>query len=643
MKRWKILSRFDQALSHPLPLVLGAWLILSSTRFPVTVFALTVLLYASIARDDSWLAAAVLLACFLIPTGLSSETMREGRVITVRNNYVVVSNHGSKLLVYTRAKPILDSTISFDGVSVLIEPSKGFYQFDFSSYCRLQGITCSISPDTIKEIKPTYSLRGHLMAHILNSGSPHTEELLEILFHIHSDGTFQGIFADRSFSLAGVLVFLRLLLKYFFYEADRKRILTGITIVLAIAFHFPYLLTQRLISFGLERAGFRGMKKQGLSFLIGLRLFPWVIHSASFLIPAVYTFSSSNHRKDLSERFFWGMQMESLLFYTVKPMELLAFRFLMPVTGAVWILALLEALTSIPFTSPVSFLDHCLGILNWISLPGTMLGGGLLAYGLLQLSLRNGPHCMKQRCALFLLFQITGLFHPFAELTFINVGQGDSILIRGSLGTSDILIDTGKPTQWNAVKTMLEAKGIKQLDALIITHSDNDHSGNQQNVIDTFHPKQVFTSHHDPLSIGALKLYDLNPLTSEDENESSITDYCFLNGMKVLLMGDASSDTEAAILHRYPKLSCDIVKLSHHGSHTGSSEKFLNTVRPKLGIISSGVYSIYHHPSPEVIARLNNRRIPYLDTKTEGDISIICLPFANVLLTSNGKLDIIRV
>ena len=75
MKRWKILSRFDHALSHPLPLVLGAWLILSSTRFPVTVFALTVLLYASIARDDSWLVAAALLACFLIPTGFSSETM----------------------------------------------------------------------------------------------------------------------------------------------------------------------------------------------------------------------------------------------------------------------------------------------------------------------------------------------------------------------------------------------------------------------------------------------------------------------------------------------------------------------------------------------------------------------------------------
>ena len=643
MKRSKITSHFEALGSHSVLLVLGAWLILSAHRFPFTTFACAVVFYALVSRDRTWPAAMLILALYLLPTGFSSETMRQGRVTAVRDRYAVVTDHGHNMLVYTRSRPILDSTIRFDGIPVLIEPSSGFYKFDFADYCRRQGITLSVSPDTIEEVQPTHSLRGLLMKHILRSGSPHTDQLLEILFQIRSEDTFQGIFADRSFSLAGVLVFLRFLLKYWFCEPKRTRILTGITIVLAIVFHFPYLLTQRLISMGLEQAGLKGRTRQGISFLIGLRLYPWVTQSASFLIPAVYAFTGASQHTGRLERFFRGMQMESILFHTVRPLELLAFSVLMPVSGLVWMLALFEALSGIPFTVPVQPIDRCFDLLRWITLPGTMLGGGLVFYLLLSAGIRSGPNRLKLRCALFLLFQSFGLFHPFAEVTFINVGQGDSILIRGPLSTSDILIDTGKPSQWNAVETILEAKGIRRLDVLIITHGDQDHSGNQEQVIETFHPKQVITSHHEPLISGFLSLYDLNPVVNADENESSITDYLLLNGMKLLLMADASKKTEEAIIRQYPNLSCDLLKLAHHGSHTGTSEKFLNTVRPYLGIISSGAYSIYHHPSPEVTERLKNHRIPYLNTREEGDISILCLMRFNVLLTSRGKIAIIRV
>ena len=162
-------------------------------------------------------------------------------------------------------------------------------------------------------------------------------------------------------------------------------------------------------------------------------------------------------------------------------------------------------------------------------------------------------------------------------------------------------------------------------------------------MIDTFHPKTVITEHHEPFSCGFLKLFDLNPIQSDDENESSITDYLLLNGMRVLLMADADKNTEEAIVLNYPNLSVDLLKASHHGSDTGSSDRLLNTAKPFLVIISSGAYSIYHHPSPKVITRLSARRIPWLDTKQEGDISIFCFPFFNVLLTAGGKIAIIRL
>ena len=94
------------------------------------------------------------------------------------------------------------------------------------------------------------------------------------------------------------------------------------------------------------------------------------------------------------------------------------------------------------------------------------------------------------------------------------------------------------------------------------------------------------------------------------------------------------------MIRNYTNLHCDVLKLSHHGSDTGSCDDFLDQVQPRLGIISSGPYSIYHHPSPDTIQRLLKRHIPYLDTKVEGDITILCLPFhLNLLITSRGTIS----
>ena len=134
MKRSKITSHFEALGSHSVLLVLGAWLILSAHRFPFTTYACAVVFYALVSRDRTWPAAMLILALYLLPTGFSSETMRQGRVITVRDRYAVVTDHGHNMLVYTRSRPILDSTIRFDGIPVLIEPSSGFYKFDFAGF-----------------------------------------------------------------------------------------------------------------------------------------------------------------------------------------------------------------------------------------------------------------------------------------------------------------------------------------------------------------------------------------------------------------------------------------------------------------------------------------------------------------------------
>ena len=242
---------------------------------------------------------------------------------------------------------------------------------------------------------------------------------------------------------------------------------------------------------------------------------------------------------------------------------------------------------------------------------------------------------------MFLLFQLFGLFHPLAEITFINVGQGDAILVRAPFRTADILVDTGKPSQWNALNGFLEGKGIRRLNTMVITHADKDHSGNMDTVKKEYRPKQVITEHQPEIHAGMYTFYDLNEIRNEDENESSIVLFFRMNGKKILLMGDSTVHTEDTLVRSGIDLQADFLKLSHHGSHTGSGDLFLDTVQPKLAIVSSGAYEIYHHPSPETIERLNKRHIPYLDTKEEGDISVFCLPGCCLLLTSRLHFELL--
>ena len=242
---------------------------------------------------------------------------------------------------------------------------------------------------------------------------------------------------------------------------------------------------------------------------------------------------------------------------------------------------------------------------------------------------------------LLVIFQVTGLFHPCMELSIINVGQGDSILIRAPFNSDNILIDTGKPSAYNSLNTFLKSKSIHTLNTMIITHSDNDHSGNQENVEKDYIVKQVITTHQKDIKSSVFDLFDINTITSDDENESSIVNIINLNGNQVCLMGDATEETERDIINNNPNLSCDILKLGHHGSKTSSSDKFLDTVKPKLALISSGSYSLYHHPSPEVIQKLLKRHISFLDTKESGDITILCFYHFNIFITSRFEIGLL--
>lgn len=133
-------------------------------------------------------------------------------------------------------------------------------------------------------------------------------------------------------------------------------------------------------------------------------------------------------------------------------------------------------------------------------------------------------------------------------------------------------------------------------------------------------------------------MYQINPISNEDTNESSLVFITKLNGLNYLIMGDATKTSEKEILKNYPSLNADIIQAGHHGSKTSSSEEFIEAIKPSIGIFSCGNYSLYHHPSVEVVALFNALKIQTFNTYDVGDITIIFLPIGNLLITSSYRI-----
>ena len=240
---------------------------------------------------------------------------------------------------------------------------------------------------------------------------------------------------------------------------------------------------------------------------------------------------------------------------------------------------------------------------------------------------------------------------------YIDVGQGDSILLSSPNRKENILIDTGgkisyEKEKWKERKnknisdniiTFLRKLGINKLDYLIVTHGDYDHMGEAINLVNNFKVEKVifncgeindlekklikvlnkkkieYYSCIKELSINNNKVYFLNTKEYENENDNSSVIYTKLNGYKFIFMGDAGVEKEKDILDKYNLSNIDVLKVGHHGSKTSTSKKFIDEIKPKYSIISVGKNNRYGHPNKEVLDTLNDSKI----YRTDQDGSIM--------------------
>ncbi|MEQ8822195.1 MAG: DNA internalization-related competence protein ComEC/Rec2 [Sumerlaeia bacterium] len=243
---------------------------------------------------------------------------------------------------------------------------------------------------------------------------------------------------------------------------------------------------------------------------------------------------------------------------------------------------------------------------------------------------------------------------PMLRVTFLDVGQGDAILLQASSGET-MLVDAGPPRGPDLARELAEL-GVRRLDVLVLTHADADHIGGAEELLMAFPVdrvvvgsglaetetwlglNRVFAYLEKPVlqaqrgtafTLGnEVRVRVLHPIpefteAGDDRNDASIVLRVEAGAVAFLLTGDAEAEAEREMLAALDPgdLHCDVLKAGHHGSDSSSSMPFLMACQPRWAVISCGRQNRYGHPHMAVLARMAEVNAAVLRTDKDGSIS----------------------
>ncbi|MCM2268141.1 MAG: MBL fold metallo-hydrolase [Elusimicrobiales bacterium] len=273
-------------------------------------------------------------------------------------------------------------------------------------------------------------------------------------------------------------------------------------------------------------------------------------------------------------------------------------------------------------------------------------------------------------CLALLLFPFSA---AFAQLNayFVNVGQGDAIYLELPNG-SNVLIDggpAGKP-----IVDFLKSKNVTKLDHVVFTHPHSDHYMGLLKVLENFQVNNFYDTKIDNTDAGGddslrkmaaaepgckvsypeagdqlpwdknvtVKVFNScsAPVSSANNtvlNNCSIVMRLYYNGHGILLMGDAESEVENAIMRVFKSgLNSTYLKVGHHGSRYSTSAKFLERVQPKVAVLSVGQDNNFGHPHKELMDRLKAANTQIFSTVFGTQSLVIPAPKRGMQLLVNG-------
>lgn len=330
----------------------------------------------------------------------------------------------------------------------------------------------------------------------------------------------------------------------------------------------------------------------------------------SILLTLIFSFIyKSNYYKS---KFLIGL-VQSFFFGQVNILSCLVYNWYLNIRIFIFIISLLSFVCPLllPIYLIVMKVLSCIIYIFLISIRGKI---SIITLMILLISYLFGIRKDYQLYLLLLMCLLT-LNNPIKHVTFVDVGQGDATLISNL--NYKILIDTGSAYNYHKLKKTLYEEGVYTLDYLLISHNDEDHCGNVDNLLNDFKVKNIIYEKGD-IAYKDLYFNCLDEGIFDNDNDNSVVYYLDINDYSFLFTGDISKNVERLIVNRYAIDKVNCLKVSHHGSATGTSSYFVGKILPDYAIISTN--GKYNHPHKETLDTLNSYLVDTLITKELGNI-----------------------
>lgn len=602
----------------------------------------------------------------------------------------------------------LNQTMLLSGQVDLEEatPQRNFGGFDYRTYLKHEGIYRIANLSSITEIRQQSSLSFFERLHELrrqaivsiqrNFPAPMQHYMTGLLFGYldksfdEMSDVYTSLGIIHLFALSGMQVgFFVALFRFIILRLGLRRDYVDIlkipfSLVYAGLTGFSVSVIRSLIQSVFANLGIKKLDNLAFTLMTLFILMPNFLLTTGGILSFTYAFilsfidfdKLSHYQKILTECFAISLGSLPVLLYffsVFQPLSLLltaifslAFdTLILPVLTFVFLLSPLVKITALnPF---FVFLETIIKFSK--SLIGTPLVFGRPSLGILLLLLLIIGllyDCYRHKKVAIFLFSIIALLffqikHPLEnEVTVVDIGQGDSILVRDVKGQT-LLIDVGgkvrfsEKKSWqkrladsNAERTLipyLKSRGIGKIDQLVLTHTDIDHMGDMLEVAKELKIGQVLVSPGsltkpdfvvklrqmktpvhavsagDNLPIMGSHLQVLYPnAVGDGGNNDSVVLYGNLLGKNFLFTGDLEEEGEEQMMATYPNLPVDVLKAEHHGSKGSSSPEFLDHISPQMALISAGQNNRYKHPHQETLDRFQNQNMTIYRTDQQGAI-----------------------
>ena len=249
------------------------------------------------------------------------------------------------------------------------------------------------------------------------------------------------------------------------------------------------------------------------------------------------------------------------------------------------------------------------------------------------------------------------------ELTAIDVGQGDALMVTTPAGKVLLVDSGGFPVFGNRPKPNLDmgedvvspylwTRRIQHADVIATTHAHEDHIGGLHALVENFHPAEIWTGAvaaespesetlaqaraagirvlrrrtGEAFEFGGAYFEILSPPSDYEagkpDNNDSLTMRITYGQHSFLLTGDIERPIEDELVQQHLLSRITVLKVAHHGSKTSSNEEFLDATQPEFAVISAGYLNLFHHPHTEVLERLAAHHVDTLRTDQSGLVTI---------------------